>query len=239
IRHSFPDEEGCRLQIEHAIEMKRLEVRDKFLANWEKVTDKDKLVCDTMDYLGLFGQITGYTNRLHHYGLQLTVGGEEFTYDTFDVRFRELSHIDWCVKYDPDDMTLVLAVDAKSLNNKLVEEFGTHKFLLDHKHDQPMALKDRKDSDAVELSRVNQFNRQLEGNLVERGARNYEVLNPILNRPELEGTLTKLLLVDSLGQHKDNKSQARLAVAKAKQIEQRTARRDQAKVERQQEREER
>lgn len=239
IRHSFPDEAGCRLQITHAIEMKRAEVRDAFLANWEAMDDADRLVCDTEDYLGLFGQITGFTNRLHHYGLQLTVDGEEYTYDTFDLKFRELAHLDWCVKFDPEDMSQVLAVDAKSLNNKLVEEVNTHKFLLEQKHNQPMALKDRKDSDAVELTRVNQFNKQLEDELVERGRRNMEHVSDLLELPEMKGgTLSKLMIVDSTGQHKDQRNAGRLA-GKAKQIAAKQERQRLALQERQQEREER
>src|SRR5690606_1553847 len=118
-------------------------------------------------------------------------------------------------------------------------ELNTMRFVLEQKYVQPMALKDRKDGDAEELARVRDYNKRLEENIVERGVRNYEVLTPVLERPELEGTLTKLLLVDSLGQHKNNKSEARLAMAKTRQIEERTQRRELAKVERQQEREER
>lgn len=238
IRHSFPDEAGCRLQITHAIEMKRAEVRDAFLANWEAMDDADRLVCDSEDYLGLFGQITGFTNRLHHYGLQLTVDGEEYTYDTFDLKFRELAHLDWCVKFDPEDMSQVLAVDAKCLNNKLVEELNTHKFLLEQKHSQPMALKDRKDSDAVELSRVNQFNKQLEAEIVERGRRNMEHVSDLLELPEMKGgTLSKLMIVDSTGQHKDQRNADRLG-GKAKQVAAKQERQRLALQERQQEREE-
>lgn len=238
IRHMFPDEAGCRAQIVHMLEMKRMELRDKLLANWEQTPEADRLVCDDAEYLNLFGATTGFTNRLHHYGLQVTIGGEELVYDSFDVRFRELSHVNWCVKYDPDDLSKVLVVDAKASGNKLVEELNTMQFVLEQKYVQPMALKDRKEGDAEELARVRDFNKQLKDNIVERGAQNYEVLNPILSRPELEGTLTKLLLVDSMGQYKDNKSQARLAGAKAKQLAERNERREQAKAERMAEREE-
>lgn len=219
IRHSFPDETGCRLQIMHALEMKRMEVRDEYLAKWADTPEGEKRVLTTEEYLNLFGATTGFTNRLHHYGLQVTIGGEELVFDSFEHRFRELSHIAWCVKYDPEDLSQVLVVDAESAGNKLIKELNTVRFVLERKHVQPMALKERTDGDAGQLARLERFNDELIDTIIDRRAHNGTIVRELFaGKPELEGTDAKLVLVDSQGQYKDNKNQARLE-AKAKQLQ--------------------
>lgn len=68
-------------------------------------------------------------------GLRPTIGGIKRDYDCFDPKFREYAHVRWAVKYDPDNLDHVLAVN----------EDGSLRFMLERKHVQPMALADRRE----------------------------------------------------------------------------------------------
>lgn len=216
IRHSFPDEQGCRGQIEHMIMMERMAKREEYLGKWEKMPEADRLPLSHEEYLNLFGETTGFTNRLEGAGLLPTILGEKRFYDCFDLRFHELRHIDWAVKYDPSDLSTILVVDAETRNGRLVRELDTMRFTLEAKYEQPMALVERREGDKAQLQRVWDWNQNLEERIVERGNQNREVLEGLFAaNPQLDGTLTKLVLCDSAGQHKNQRNAPRIEVKEA------------------------
>ncbi|MCB6232343.1 hypothetical protein LIS90_13915, partial [Flavobacterium psychrophilum] len=161
IRHQFPDEAGCRLQIINAIENDRAEKINSYTTNWLRLPEADRLPLATMDYLRWFGEHTGYTNRLQGQGVAPTILGESRFYDTFDLNFRKYAHLDWLIRYDPQDLTQVLVTNAKSKDGRLQEDIGTHQFLLTDKYIQPMALYDRKEGDSDELHKIYAHNKSL------------------------------------------------------------------------------
>lgn len=214
IKHSFPDYDGVCRQVEKSIEIRRMALHDQYVARWHEMADDDHLPLMDDEYLNLFGDITGFTNRLHHDGLTITLNKTEFVYDSFDVAFRENRHIDWCVKFDRDDMSKVLVVNAESQNGRLVEEIGTIKFMLEEKYIQPMALYDRKEGDAGQLGLVDTFNTSLEEKIIERNIKHDRIVNQLfLETPALNGTLSKMILTDSTGQHKDQRNTNRISAA--------------------------
>jgi len=214
IKKSFPDYDGVCRQIEKSIEIRRMGLHDQYVARWHEMADADHVPLLDDEYLNLFGDITGYTNRLHHDGLTITLNKQEFVYDSFDVAFREHRHIDWCVKFDRDDMSKVLVVNALAQNGRLVEELGTIKFMLEEKYIQPMALYDRKEGDAGQLALVDAFNTSLEEKIIERNIRHDRIVGQLfLETPALNGTLSKLILTDSTGQHKDQRNNNRITAA--------------------------
>lgn len=226
IRHQFPDESGCRAQLEHIIQMERRAKREEFLSKWKVMPQENRLELSTPDYLNLFGETTGYTNRIEAVGFNPTILGEKRVYDTFDSRFHQLRHVDWVVKYDPDDLSEVLVVDAIGRNGRLEKEVNTMRFLLSETYEQPMALVERTEGDAAQLQLVRNHNKQLEQNIIERGTRNRGVLDELFEaNPQLNDTLTKLILCDSNGQHKNNKSNARL-MESAKRLEAKQTRKE-------------
>ena len=82
-----------------------------------------------------------------------------------------------------------------------------------------MALRERKEGDGAELAKINQFNKAVKADITEGMAEDYRTVEQLfINNPKLDGTLSKMVLIDSNGQHKDNKSAARLNGAK-KQLE--------------------
>ena len=217
IRHQFPDEQGCREQIERIIEMERSEKINEYVQRFNALPEADRLPLSTGEYLYLFGETHSHTNKLQGKGLTPYLIGEKRSYDCFDPQFRELGYMDWAVKYDPSDLSTVLVLNAKSDNNSNVKEvIGTHRFELTAKYEQPMALYDRKDGDAQELHKVFDYNKQLEQQVIDRGVKNQNVIAEVFaEAPQLRDTLLKHLITDSNGQHKDNKSAERLRISAA------------------------
>jgi hypothetical protein len=205
-RHHFPDLQGIVSQIRSIMEQERAKKREVYLKGFELTSQERCLTLSDESYLLHFGSDTGRTNRLEGSGLHPTIGGVRRDFDCFDPAFRRFAHLNWKVKYDENDLSKALAVS----------EDGSLRFMLESKYEQPLALADRKDGDAAELARINRYNKAL----VEDVTGQYCLAEAtteqlILGHPNLRNTIAKNLLVNSLGQHKDerNKLQKRLQVA--------------------------
>lgn len=208
-RHSFPTEEECRRQLTTFIEMDRAEKRAEYVRLFDKLPEERRLSLSDEQYLLTFGADTGYRNALENMGLRPTIGGIKRDYDCFDPKFREYAHVRWAVKYDPDNLDHVLAVN----------EDGSLRFMLERKHVQPMALADRREGDAEQLARVYGFNKQLENGITERLALAHGKVEQLFNdNPQLD-VATRLLLCDSRGQNKNHKQTRRLQAHEIEDIE--------------------
>ena len=216
----LPDEAGCRAQIERLIQIERDAKIVEYMQRWDELPNDDRLPLPAADYLYLFGQTHSHTNRLQGQGLTPTLLGETMVYDTFDARFREHGYMDWVVKYDPSDLSEVLVLNAKAdANRKVLEVVGTHRFLLQQKYIQPMALYDRQEGDAAQLAAVSEFNRQLEASVVSRTIQQQQLVEELfVEHPKLNDTLAKMVLTDSTGQHKDQRNKQRALKAKKQVI---------------------
>ena len=212
MRHTFPDEEGVKEQIANIIyEERKLKV-EQFMSMMELLPTERRLVLSREQYLLNFGAETGYRNAIEGSGLRPTLLGVKRDYDCFDVRFREHGNEKWTVKYDPDDLSEVLAVN----------EDGSLRFMLNEKYVQPMALADRKEGDAEQLQRVRDFNRELEEHVTAQLALRYEAGAEAIKELPQTDTLHRLLLCDSNGQHKLPKAQSRLKAVDVEAIEVKT-----------------
>ena len=77
-----------------------------------------------------------------------------------------------------------------------------------------MSIAERNDDDSFQLKRVNDYNKSAVQFITDTRAENANVLDQFFTQnPQLNDTLAKHLLVDSRGQHKDNKSNERLKQA--------------------------
>lgn len=200
-RHDFPTEEECRRQLASFIERERAEKHDEYVALFERLPKERRMILSEEQYLLTFGEETGLRNALEGAGLRPTLLGERRVYDCFDPRFREYAHVRWSVKYDPDNLDRVLAVN----------DDGTLRFMLERKYVQPMALADRKEGDAGELARINRFNEELERDIGTRLSHAYEKVEQLFgDHPQLD-VATRLLLCDSLGRNKAHKRTSRSA----------------------------
>lgn len=213
IRHSFPDEQGCRMQIITAIENDRAEKVNAYVESFATLPDEDKMTMSINQYLRHLGQTTGFTNKFKGDGLTPTINGLERAYDTFDLSFRKYMHEDWLVYYDEDDLSQILVSNAKSRNGKLVEEIGTLEFILEEKYVQPMALYDQHKGDAAQRQLVYDHNKRINEEILMRNISRNEVLDDFFESNPALDTLKKMMIPDSTGQHKDQKSELRLGTA--------------------------
>lgn len=214
IRHQFPDEYGCRMQLVSIIEQERSKKQEAFKAAFNNVSIEYKSELQLPVYLKSLGEMSGYTNKLEPSGLHATINGAKLSFDSFERSFRQQSHQDWAVMYDPENLDRVLVTNATSRNGKLVDVIGTYEFILEQKYNQPMALADRQEGDALQLAQVNNFNKDIVNYITEERKDNRKHLDELFSLPQLNDTLAKHLLTDSLGQHKNQKSENRLKANK-------------------------
>lgn len=219
IKNQFPDERGCRQQLISAIEADRAKKQAAYVSQWNEVSTEFKSELSLPMYLRYLGETTNYTNRLQGQGLTPTINGQTLCYDSFDINFRKLAHLDWAVQYDPQDLSKVLVTNANSRSGKVVEVVGTYEFLLEQKHIQPMALAERTEGDALKLSEVKSYNANVMQYITEERQSNIQSLETLFTNPLLNDTLAKHLLTDSRGQHKDRKSENRLQAKTQELIE--------------------
>lgn len=218
-RHSFPDEAGLRAQIDEMMRLERQQKIGKLMEKLANLKPEHRLPMSREMYLLNFGVETGFKNVLEGCGLRPTILGMKRDYDCFDLTFRDHASERWTVKYDPDDLHEVLAVS----------EDGTRRYMLEEKYVQPMALADRKPGDAEQLQRVHDYNKALEAETGRRLADHFEDARRVIERaaelpihgtPALGACIEdRLLLTDSRGQHKDNRSRKRLAAADIEALE--------------------
>lgn len=212
-RHGFPDEAGLRAQIDEMMRLERAQKIGKLMEKLENLKPEHRLPMSREMYLLNFGAETGFKNVLEGCGLRPTILGVKRDYDCFDLTFRDHASERWTVKYDPEDLHEVLAVN----------ETGTRRYMLEEKYVQPMALADRSEADSRELQRVRDFNKALEAETARRMGDHFAEARrvieraeelPIYQTPALGACLEdRLMLTDSRGQHKDNRSRKRLAAA--------------------------
>ncbi|MDR0695143.1 MAG: hypothetical protein LBF81_07590 [Prevotellaceae bacterium] len=219
-RHRIPDRSGCESQLHALIADLRRQGREAYLDGWRQVPESGRLVMSEEDYLYYFGDVRRnrrgeiITNTLQGDGVTASIGGEEHTYDCFDLSFRRHAGEKWILHCCPESPERVLAVNAE----------GSLRYLLEKKYVQPMALADRQPGDSEALKRVNDFNQSAIEYLTSFNCRRDEIIEKYLDDlPALNDTLQKFCITDSRGQHKDNLSASR-ALQAARQLEGRQAR---------------
>ncbi|MFW2137138.1 hypothetical protein ACK2M7_12805 [Chryseobacterium sp. TY4] len=204
IKASFPDEFGCTAQLTAFIEREREELREKFLQAYAEMPEDAKKFVTEKEFLLHFGQETGFLNSRSHSGIAPKIEGNRYYYDSFDINFRKYDNLSWRIKYNPEDLTQVLAYNEEHQLS----------FLLQKKHEQPMALYDRQDGDGEQLQLVRNFNKEIKKEILEIQAEDARIVNEFFtDYKELDGSLVKTLLTDSRGQHKDRKNAKRLQTA--------------------------
>ena len=201
-KSNFPDFAGVCMQIDMIMERERLcdGKQERFVELWGQMPDDRKVELSYENYLLLFGETTGFRNRLEGGGINITIRGLKRHYDCFDLSFREHGSTDWEIRFDPENLGRVLAVNKDE----------TRRFVLEEKYIQPMALCEREDGDSGQLQRVRAYNEELEQKITDFRAHNAEVLQQaVVELPGFGGTLERLLITDNMGQHKDNRNRTR------------------------------
>ena len=175
----------------------------------------ERIALPVKQYLQLFGEQRPDKYSLQSTGINMRVLGERHQYDLLAdpndtvamaeaIRFRENCWEKWNVKCDPFDYSHILVFNDKE----------TEQYVLTVKDVQPMALMDRKPGDYEKLAAVWKFNKALEQHIADTlGAHQERAFAAIENadRRDYE-MLSKALITDSYGQHKDNKYRAERAL---------------------------
>jgi len=205
-KKEFPDYEGVCLQVVEMMEAERASKLEQYLQKWNEMPDDDKVELKTENFLLAFGDDLKHsrtqketTVMIQHNGITVTINGIKKEYDCFDLSFRDHYSTQWKIKYDPTDLTRVLAIN----------EDETLRYLLEEKYIQPMALKDRKPGDSGQLQKVREFNHSLEKQVTDFRQQNIEKMVSVLPIMLQNDTLKKLMLTDSHGQHKDRRNDDR------------------------------
>lgn len=211
-RHDFPDRAGVVRQLTQFINAERARLHDEYVQKWEAMPEENRFPMSDEQFLLAYGVRSQRTYLLRGTGIKLTLpstDGRTVDFDCFDHDFRRHASVRWTVIYDPEDTRHALAVNAD----------GSLRFALEEKHVQPMALIERTEGDAEQLERVREFNRQEEQRISRQLGKMGEGDPLRIGTAELDTnniatrdfeTLSKLLIVDSDGQHKQQKDKARI-----------------------------
>jgi hypothetical protein len=208
-KSSFPTRDELVAEIGMLITQYRKDHFPAFAEKYKALPEERKVELPKMTYLALFGNTRKDTYRLGAQGIVIKYEGKKLQYDCFDERFRDLCYMDWHIKYDPQDMSSVLATT----------EDGSEQFVLSTKHLQPMALADRKPGDYEALAQVLHFRKKEEERVsLALCAHQEGAMNILQSSRELED-LSKFLITDSRGQHKSLKYAAERALPVGEVIE--------------------
>ena len=193
-KRNFPYKEGVIQQIHWIFQLEREKKRKTWMEAWLRMPEGDRLTLSRENYLLNFGIRNDRTIRMQAGCLAPTILGEQRAYDTFDLNFRKNPLQSWTVMYDERDLSTILVTN----------ETKKERYLLNAVHEQPMALRDRKDGDFEALKAIDNFNKNvLEPSVSEAVNKDEEtVKNLLLQTPELEGWRTVNMLTDSRGQQK-------------------------------------
>lgn len=180
---------------------------------------EERMVLGTRQYLSLFGESTGQTYSLRGTGINVRIDGTPHQYDLLAnpddkaamaeaIRFREQCWEKWNVVRDPLDTAHIL-VENKD---------RTEQYVLTLKDEQPMALKDRKPGDYEKLAAIWKFNEALKEHVTEKLSGHQLNAQCVMHNAQPDGqtaiekrdyeTLSKALITDSRGQHKNERYKA-------------------------------
>lgn len=220
----LPDEEGVMKQIHGFMQAEREKKYDAYMNAWDITPEERRLTFSDEDYLLLMGETTGRTNRLTGQGLMIEMMGERINYETFNMELRNHYNEDWIVRYDPEDRSQVLITNCTSTKgHKVDKEIGTLRFMLQKSMKIPMALVDQKEEHHEHLKKIRDFNKELEQKIVDKQKSVDEQIINIKQRiPSMmnSGILDRALITDSLGQHKDRRTEERQkAIEDAEEVE--------------------
>lgn len=209
IRHQFPDEQGCIKQVISIIEMERAKKIDEYKYAFENAPDDKKIRMSWEEYMLAFGKTTRFKNRLQGDGITITIHGKEHYFDSFEKTFRQHRSTEWTIYFDTTDLSRVLAVSPCT----------QYRYELEQKYIQPMCIADQESEDYDELKRVRNYNQEMVQMITDERANNANILTELFAKnPQLNDTMGKMLLTNSLGQHKNEKNKERL-LKSAQEIE--------------------
>ena len=170
IKKTFPNKEGVIRQIERIINTERAKKVTDYLAKWDEMPAEDKVVMSEMDWLMVFGIEVGAPNKITGQGIIKTIDGISYTYDAFDLEFRNNMHLSWQLRIDPNDMSKALAIS----------EDGKLRFVLKETMSIPMDIKSQTEEHHAHRTKVRDFNKQRVDSIMAMYAQDAEIVADIM-----------------------------------------------------------
>lgn len=204
IKKTFPNKEACIEQIERIIRLERerkiIEYRDR----WEAAPDETKQVMSKADWMMVFGEAVGSTNRITGQGIVKMIDGIEYTFDSFDPSFRKHINEDWQIIADKDNLSEVLVVSAD----------GKLRFVLHEKRQLAMDAYSTTEEDNEYRQRVKQFNKDRETEIINMYEQDASIVDEVmkdipLSLDNYNEAALKLMFTNGTGQQKEQLQDAK------------------------------
>lgn len=151
LKKQFPDEAGVLAQIREAFARERADKRQAFVEALHGMESDTLRVVGRQRFLELFGVEHSHRNELTNKGLCPTLLGEERVYNLLSTAWQEHIGTSFQVRFDPADLSSVLAVGPTGKQRYLVPEVAPI----------PMALADHTAETRARLAQVEGFKREL------------------------------------------------------------------------------
>ena len=218
-KSGFPTIDEIITEVASLMGVYRRDALPAYEAAMQALPAEERMVLGTKQYLRLFGESTGQTYSLLGTGINVRIDGTPHQYDLLAdpedteamaeaIRFREKCWEKWSVVRDPLDTAHIL-VENKD---------RTEQYVLTLKDEQPMALKDRKPGDYERLAAIWKFNKALKEHVTETLSGHQLNAQCLMHNAQPDGqtaiekrdyeTLSKALITDSRGQHKNERYKA-------------------------------
>jgi hypothetical protein len=193
-----PDRAGAIKQLVRMMDRERNAKGEAFMAQWQLLPADDKLILNEMDYLRVLGEQLGErTNKITGQGIIKTIGGVQYTFDSFDPAFRANMHLDWTLYGDVTNLTKVL---AESPDQKM-------RFVLEEKRVLPMDIYSTTQEDIDYRMRVKHFNDDRVAEIIELYAQDARVAAEVVASTPLnlsnEAEMDLKLMLTRNGQQKE------------------------------------
>lgn len=215
VKKMLPMRDGVEKQLHGIMAAERKRKIDEYRRLWGEMPEEDKNVMTDMDWISVFGEAIGDTNRIIGCGIEKQIDGCQYTWDSFDPDFRKNMHLDWQIVADRNDMSKVLAVSPD----------GRIKHLLEAITILPIDVHSTTDEHREWKKRVETFNKERKAEVIKRYAEDAEIMEEIINNTPLaiddytEAAL-KMMFTDPNGQQKEAIQDAKRLKDKPKKLPQ-------------------
>ncbi len=213
VKKTFSTREGVVKQLEGIMMSERMKKIEEYRRLWEEMPAEDKHVMTDMDWIAVFGNAIGDTNKIIGYGIEKQINGCKYIWDSFDPSFRNQLHIDWQIVGDENDLEKVLAISPD----------GRQKYVLEAKTIVPMDVHSTTSEHNDYRKQVKDYNEQRKAEVIKIYGDDAAMMEEIIaNTPlaldDYQESALKLMFTDGSGQQKEAIQDAKQLTEKPKKL---------------------
>ncbi|MFN4248932.1 MAG: hypothetical protein ACK4EY_14490 [Flavipsychrobacter sp.] len=175
MKKTFPDKAGVIAQIEGMIMAERKKKLAEYLLAWDAAPAQNKNTISDMDWLMVFGEPIGDTNKIVGQGIIKQIDNMKITYDSFEPEFRKNFQLDWQIIGDKQDLSKVLAVSPD----------GTMRFVLHTKIKVAMDILSATDEQHAYRSQIAGFNEDRKQEIINTYTEDANIVSDIIAKTPL------------------------------------------------------